>query len=71
MAAGFTVIDDFNRECLAIEVGTSITGLVVTRVLDRIAEARGYPAVIVADNGPEFKGRELDAWVCRRRVRLH
>jgi len=67
----FNVIDDFSRECLAIEVGTSIPGLVVARVLDRIAEVRGYPEVIVADNGPEFRGRELDAWACRRGVRLH
>ena len=67
----FNLIDDFSRECLAIEVGTSLPGLVVTRVLDRVAERRGYPAVIVADNGPEFRGRELDAWACRHGVRLH
>ena len=65
------VIDDFSRECLAIEVGTSLPGLVVTRVLDRIAAARGYPAVIVSDNGPEFRGREMDAWAFRHKVRLH
>ena len=65
------VIDDFSRECLAIEVGTSLPGLVVARVLDRIAATRGYPEVIVVDNGPEFRGREMDAWACRRGVRLH
>jgi putative transposase len=65
------VIDDFSRECLAIEVGASLPGIVVTRVLDRIAATRGYPAVIVTDNGPEFRGREMDAWACRKGVRLH
>jgi putative transposase len=65
------VIDDFSRECLAIEVGTSLPGIVVTRVLDRIAATRGYPVVIVVDNGPEFRGREMDAWACRKGVRLH
>jgi putative transposase len=65
------VIDDFSRECLAIEVGTSLPGVVVTRVLDRIAATRGYPAVIVTDNGPEFRGREMDAWAFRHNVRLH
>ena len=65
------VIDDFSRECLAIEVGTSLPGIVVARVLDRIAATRGYPAVIVVDNGPEFRGREMDAWACRKGVRLH
>ena len=67
----FNVIDDFSRECLAIEVGTSLPGMVVTRVLDRVAESRGLPDVIVVDNGPEFRGREMDAWACRRGVRLH
>ena len=42
---GLNVIDDFSRECLAIEVGASLPGIVVTRVLDRIAATRGYPAV--------------------------
>ena len=65
------VIDDFSRECLAIEVGASLPGIVVTRVLDRIAAIRGYPAVIVTDNGPEFRGREMDAWAWRKGVRLH
>ena len=65
------VIDVFSRECLAIEVGTSLPGLVVTRVLDRVAATRGYPEVIVVDNGPEFRGRDMDAWACRRGVRLH
>ena len=67
----FNVIDDFSRECLAIEVGTSLPGLVVTRVLDQVAGSRGYPAVIVVDNGPEFRGREMDAWAFRHGVRLH
>lgn len=35
------VIDDFSRECLATVVGTSISGIRVTRELDRIAEYRG------------------------------
>ena len=65
------VIDDFSRECLAIEVGTSLPGIVVTRVLDRVAARRGYPAVIVSDNGPEFRGRDMDAWAFQHGIRLH
>lgn len=67
----FNVIDDFTRECLAIEVGTSLPGMVVTRVLDRVAARRGYPAVIVTDNGPEFRGRDMDAWAFRHGIQLH
>jgi putative transposase len=39
-----TLVDDFTRECLALVVDTSLTGLRVVRELDRIAELRGYPA---------------------------
>ena len=65
------IVDDFSRECPAIEVDTSITGQRVVRVLDRLAEIRGLPETIVVDNGPEFAGRTLDEWAYRRGVRLH
>lgn len=65
------VVDDFTRECLAIEVDTSLSGERVTRVLDRVIEARGAKATsLVMDNGPEFAGRALDAWAYRRGIRL-
>ena len=65
-----TVVDDCTRECPAIEVDTSLSGLRVGRVLDRIAGERGLPEAIVLDNGPEFRGRALAAWSEERRVRL-
>lgn len=65
------IVDDFTRECVAIEVDTSIGGLRVTRVLDRLADTRGLPRSIVIDNGPEFAGRALDAWAYRRGVKLN
>jgi putative transposase len=65
-----TVVDDCTRECPAIEVDTSLGGLRVRRVLDRIASERGLPEAIVLDNGPEFRGRALAAWSAERRVRL-
>jgi putative transposase len=67
----FNVVDDFTRENLAIEVGTSLPGVIVTRVLDRVAGVRGYPTTIVCDNGPEFRSREMDAWAFRHRVQIH
>ena len=66
-----TVIDDFTRESLATEVDTSLPGLRVTRVLDRLAVDRGVPELITVDNGPEFAGRVLDAWAYTHGVRLH
>jgi putative transposase len=65
-----TVVDDCTRECPVIEVDTSLGGLRVRRVLDRIASARGLPEAIVVDNGPEFRGRALAAWSEERGVRL-
>ena len=55
------IVDDFTRECVAIEVDRSLPGARVVRVLDRFAVLRGLPAAIVFNNGPEFFGRALDA----------
>lgn len=65
-----TIVDDYTRECPAIEVDISLGGLRVRRVLDRIASERGLPEAIVLDNGPEFRGRALAAWSEERGVRL-
>jgi putative transposase len=66
-----TVLDDFSRECLAIEVDTSIGGIRVVNTLERLAELRGLPEVITVDNGPEFAGRALDEWAFRKGVKLN
>jgi len=64
------IVDDFTRECVAIEVDRSLPGLRVVRVLDRLAETIGLPDILVTDNGPEFSGRALDTWAYARGVRL-
>ena len=65
-----TIVDDCTRECLAIEVDTSITGLRVQAVLDRLADTRDLPKSITVDNGPEFYGQVLDQWAYRAGVEL-
>jgi len=65
-----TIVDDCTRECLAIEVDTSITGLRVQSVLERLADTRGLPKSITVDNGPEFDGQVLDKWAYRSSVHL-
>lgn len=65
-----TLVDDLTRECPAIEVDFSLPGERVVRVLDRVAAARGYPLVIVCDNGPEFRGEALDQWAHQHGVHL-
>lgn len=64
------IVDDCTRECLAIEVDTSITGVRVQAVLERLADTRGLPMSITVDNGPEFDGQVLDKWAYRRAVQL-
>jgi putative transposase len=65
------IVDDFNRECLAAQVDTSITGARVVRVLEQLRELRGLPQVLVTDNGPEFAGQALDVWAYEQGVKLH
>jgi putative transposase len=65
------IVDEFNRECLAAEVDTSIPGARVVRVLERLRELRGLPEVLVTDNGPEFAGQALDVWAYEQGVKLH
>src|SRR5258708_22153655 len=64
-----TVVDDYSRESLAIEVGQSITGKQVV-VMKRLSAVRGAPKRIRVDNGPEFVSRALDQWAYRHEVTL-
>ena len=64
------IVDDATRECLAIEVDTSISGRRVARVLDEVGHQRGLPERIVVDNGPEFTSKALDQWAYERGVEL-
>lgn len=59
------VIDDYNREMLAMEADLSLPALRVIRVLEYLKEFRGLPQMIRADNGPEFISHALDEW-CRK-----
>lgn len=59
------VIDDYNREMLAMEADFSLPALRVIRVLEYLLEFRGKPAMIRVDNGPEFISHQLDEW-CRK-----
>ncbi|WP_394358011.1 IS3 family transposase [Methylococcus mesophilus] len=56
------IVDDFTKQCLAIEVDTSLPGRRVVGVLQRLAEIRGLPKSVTVDNGPEFAGKALDEW---------
>jgi putative transposase len=58
-----TVIDEFTRECLAIEVAGSIRSKRVIEVLSRLVSVHGAPLFLRSDNGPEFVSRALLEWI--------
>lgn len=65
------IIDDFNREALAIEIDTSLRAERVIRVLDRLKAERELPHMIRVDNGPEFIAQPLQEWGKANRVLIY
>jgi putative transposase len=61
-----TVVDEWTRECLAIEVASSLTADRVIAVLERLFEHYGTPQILRSDNGPEFIARALKVWALLR-----
>lgn len=57
------VIDEYTRECLAIEVARSFTAQDVVGVLQYLFAVRGAPEHIRSDNGPEFVARTVCRWL--------
>ena len=65
------VVDDYTRECLAIEVDTSLGAARVIRVLQELKQRRGLPRQIRSDNGPEFVSRAVDQWAYEQGLEWH
>ena len=65
------IVDDYTRECLAIEVDTSLGGQRVVRVLEQLKQRRGLPRQIRSDNGPEFVSRAVDQWAYEQGLHWH
>ncbi|CZG50867.1 Integrase core domain [Legionella pneumophila] len=66
----FNIVDDFNREVLAIEIDLSLPAQGVIRVLERVVAWRGFPAKLRIDNGPEFISSTLADWAEKHQVVL-
>ena len=66
----FNLIDDFNREALAIDVDFSLPALRVIRSLEQVIQWRGIPEAIRCDNGPEYISGELQAWAAKHSIRI-
>ena len=65
-----TVVDAFTRECLVLEVDTSLSSQRVTRSLEQLLEQRGRPQAIRCDNGPELTSRHFLSWCEERHIQL-
>lgn len=57
-----TIVDNLTRECVVIEVDSSITGERVVRTLRRLEAMGVLPKSIISDNGPEFTGKAMAKW---------
>ena len=66
----FNVIDDYNREGLAIDVDLSMPSARVIRSLEQVIEWRGKPSAIRCDNGPEYISNELVTWANNHHITL-
>ncbi len=66
----FNLIDDFNREVLAVEADTSLPAKRVVRVLEQVIWQRGKPESIRVDNGPEFISSTLQIFCKQQSIQL-
>ena len=58
-----TVVDEFTRMCLKIEVSASIKAKAVITILEVLFREYGTPKLVRSDNGPEFIAKALRAWL--------
>jgi putative transposase len=64
-----TLIDEYTRECLAVEVGVSITSERVKQVLQKVCLEKGFPEMLRSDNGSEFIGQAVNNWLSANEIK--
>lgn len=64
------LVDHFSKVSPALDAEFSFPGRKVVAVLERAEALHGLPKELYIDNGPEFSGRELDAWAYKKGVKL-
>ena len=65
-----SMVDEYTRECLTLEVDSSFASRRVTRALENLLLERGKPLALRCDNGPEFTSRHFLAWCLERGIEL-
>ena len=66
-----SIVDNFTRECVALEADTSFASQRVTRVLEDVIARRGAPKALRMDNGPELTSRHFLAWCMERKIAMN
>jgi len=64
----FSVLDEFTRECLALEVERRMTARGVVAILTWLEAKHGAPGAVRSDNGPEFIAQAVQRWLAAREV---
>ena len=63
------IVDEYTRECLAIDVGRRLNSQNVLEQLAYLFVVRGVPEHIRSDNGPEFVAKAVRAWLAKMQVK--
>lgn len=63
-----TLIDEYTRECLVVEVGVSIKSERVRQILQKVCAEKGKPESIRSDNGSEFNGKAVNEWLAENEI---
>lgn len=64
-----TLIDEYTRECLAVEVGISIKSGRVRQILEKVCFEKGFPAMLRPDNGAEFIAEAVNKWLVANEIK--
>jgi putative transposase len=65
-----TIVDNFSRKCLGLEVAHTFGGSDVAATLSRIVAQRGAPRFVRCDNGTEFVSKAVDQWAYWNKVEI-
>ena len=65
-----TIVDEYTRECLAIDVAASIRSQRVIEVLSNLVKIHGLPQYLRSDNGPEFVSTKLLQWAIDKKLKM-
>ncbi len=64
-----TLIDEYTRECLAVEVGVSNKSARVRQILEKVCLEKGFPKMIRSDNGAEFIAQAVNNWLAENSIK--